>query len=330
MKVSKLGEFGLIDLLNKMIKAARLNTASPDLILGIGDDTAAWKSAGQVQLATVDTMVQDIHFTLETTTWEELGWKSLAINISDIAAMGGIPRYALVALALPYDAESENIARLYRGMIKIAREYKVAIAGGNISRAPQVSVTVTVLGSSPDSKLLKRSAAKVGDTIAITGYAGSAAAGLEMLEKGLKFRSKTTGYLKNAFLHPVPRVEEGRLLVKHGITAAIDTSDGLLADLRHICEASGVGARVITDLVPINDTVKAGFKEKALELALGGGEDYELLFTGDARKIAALRQDIECPVTVIGEIIKGEPGKLELLDAEGKPVKTRRTGWKHF
>ncbi|MBN1161007.1 MAG: thiamine-phosphate kinase, partial [Dehalococcoidales bacterium] len=130
--------------------------------------------------------------------------------------------------------------------------------------------------------------------------------------------------------HPVPRVEEGRLLARHGITTAIDTSDGLLADLRHICEASGVGARVITDLVPINDTVKTAFKKKALELALGGGEDYELLFTGDARKIAALRQDIKCPVTVIGEIIKGEPGKIELVDADGKPVKTGQEGWKHF
>jgi len=330
VKVSRLGEFGLIDLLNKMIKDAKINKASSDLILGIGDDAAAWKGRGQFQLATVDTMVQGIHFTLETTTWEELGWKSLAINISDIAAMGGIPHYALVALALPYDAESENIAGLYKGMIEIARKYKVAIAGGNISRAPQVSITVTVLGSSPDSKILKRSAAKVGDTVAITGYAGSAAAGMEILEKGLKFHTKTTRHLKNSFLRPVPRVEEGRLLVRHGITTAIDTSDGLLADLRHICEASGVGAKVITDLIPINNMVKTGFKEKALELALGGGEDYELLFTGDARKIAGLKEDIKCPVTVIGDIIKSEPGKIELVDADGKPVKTRRTGWKHF
>ena len=330
MKVSKLGEFGLIDLLNKMIKDAEINKASPDLILGTGDDAAVWKGSGRIQLATVDTMVQGIHFTLETTTWEELGWKSLSINISDIAAMGGIPHYALVALALPYDVEPENIKRLYRGMIKIAREYKVAIVGGNISRASQVSITITVLGSSPDSKILKRSTAKVGDTIAITGHAGSAAAGLEILEKGLKFHSKTTRPLKNAFLHPVPRIEEGRLLVKHGITTAIDTSDGLLADLRHICETSGVGARVIADLVPINDTVRDSFKEKALELALGGGEDYELLFTGEAKKIAALREDIKCPVTVIGEIIKGEPGKIELLDSQGKPFKTGRTGWRHF
>ncbi|MBN1160651.1 MAG: thiamine-monophosphate kinase, partial [Dehalococcoidales bacterium] len=200
MKVSKLGEFGLIDLLNRMIKESKINAVSAELILGIGDDTAAWKGTGQIQLATVDTMVQGVHFTPETTTWEELGWKSLAINVSDIAAMGGIPRYALVALALPYDAESDNIARLYKGMIKIAKEYKVAIIGGNISRAPQISVTVTVLGNSPDDKILKRSGARVGDTVAVTGYAGSAAAGLEIMEKELKFHSQTTRHLKNAFL----------------------------------------------------------------------------------------------------------------------------------
>ena len=290
MKVSQLGEFELINLLNKMIKDSKLNAASPDLILGIGDDTAAWNGMKQIQLATVDTMAQDVHFTLETTTWEELGWKALAINISDIAAMGGLPHYALIALALPNHTESENIAGLYRGMIEIARQYKVAIVGGNISRAPQISITVTVLGSSPDNKILKRSAAKPGDTIAVTRYAGSAAAGLEMLKKDLKFRSKITGYFKNAFLRPVPRIEEGRLLVKHGITAAIDTSDGLLADLRHICEASGVGAKVITDLIPINDMVKAGYREKALEMALGGGEDYELLFTGSSQVINKVKK----------------------------------------
>lgn len=330
MKVSELGEFGLIELLNKMVNDARINKASPDLIVGIGDDTAAWKGTEQVQLATVDTMIQNIHFTLETTTWEELGWKSVAINLSDIAAMGGVPNYALIALALPEDTELGNIKGLYRGMINIAREYKVGIVGGNISRAPQVSVTVTTLGSCPENKVLKRSNAKPGDTIAITGYAGSAAAGLEMLKNNLAFRSKISTYLRKAFLHPVPRIEEGRLLVKNGITTAIDTSDGLLADLQHICEASGVGAKVITDLIPINDMVKANFKGKALELGLGGGEDYELLFTGNAKTIAKIKLAAKCPVTVIGEITRDKPGKIELYNANGNPVKIDRTGWTHF
>ncbi|MHB8105760.1 MAG: thiamine-phosphate kinase [Dehalococcoidales bacterium] len=330
MKVKELGEFGLIDRLNKIIAKSGINKTSTHLVLGIGDDAAAWKSDSSIQLATVDTMVQDVHFSLDFTTWEELGWKSLAINISDIAAMGGLPRYALVALALPEDTEAENVTKLYEGMIDIARQYKLAIAGGNISKAPQVSITITVLGSCPYNKMLQRSKAKAGDVIAVTGYAGSAAAGLEMLTKKLKFRSVDAKYLRNAFLHPIPRIEEGQLLVKHGITASIDTSDGLLADLHHICEASRVGAKVNTDLVPINDAVKNNFGAKALELALGGGEDYELLFTGNANAIAKVKAESKYMVTIIGGITKGKAGSIELSDNNGQPVKVGRMGWTHF
>jgi thiamine-monophosphate kinase len=330
VKVKELGEFGLIDRLNKMIAKSGVNKASPGLILSIGDDAAAWKSDGSIQLATVDTMVQDVHFTLDTATWQEVGWKSLAINISDIAAMGGLPHYALVALALPQDTEAEDITKLYEGMITIAKEYELAIVGGNISKAPQVSITITVLGSAPENKILQRSRAKAGDVIAITGYAGSAAAGLKMLTEKLKMKGTDAKYLRNAFLRPVPRVAEGQLLVKNGITTAVDTSDGLLADLRHICEASKVGAKVNVDLVPINDVVKTNFSEKALELALGGGEDYELLFTGSAEVINKVKQAAKCPVTIIGGIIKDKTSNISLYDNSGQPVKIKQIGWTHF
>ncbi len=332
MKVSELGEFGLIDLLDKMITDSRINKSAPDLILGIGDDAAAWRCNASIQLATVDSIVQDVHFSLSRfhRDWQELGWKSLAINLSDIAAMGGVPQYSLVNLALPEDTEVENVAELYRGMIKLARQFKVAIAGGNISRSPQVAITITVLGSSPNDNMLRRSQARPGDTIAVTGYIGSAKAGLEMLTKKLKFKPEDSKYLREAFLHPVPRIIEGQLLVKHGITTAIDVSDGLLSDLRHICEASQVSARVDIDRLPIHATVKANFGEKAREMALGGGEDYELLFTGNVGTINKIKDEIQYPVTAIGEIITGEPGKISLLDAKGKPVKISRTGWRHF
>jgi thiamine-monophosphate kinase len=330
MKVAELGEFGLIDLLERMIADSRINQLKPNLIIGIGDDAAAWRCTAPVQLATVDSMVQDVHFSLETTTWKELGWKSLAINLSDIAAMGGIPEYALVNLALPEDTEVENVAELYRGMIELARQFKVAIVGGNISRSPQVSITITVLGSSLNDSILRRSNARSGDTIAVTGYLGSAKAGLEMLTKKLKFKPDVTRYLREAFLHPVPRIAEGQLLVKRGINTAIDISDGLLSDLRHICEASQVSAKVDTDRLPIHDIVKASFGKKAREMALSGGEDYELLFTGSTGTISKIGDEMRCPVTAIGEIIPGEPGKINLLDARGKPVKTSRTGWQHF
>lgn len=331
MKVSELGEFGLIDLLAVMISDSRINQFTPNqLIIGIGDDAAAWQSDASIQLATVDSMVEGVHFSLETTNWQELGWKSLAINLSDIAAMGGVPRYGLVALALPEDTDVENVAKLYEGMIELARQFHAAIVGGNISRSPVVSITITILGSSLNNKILRRSTAKPGDTIAITGYAGSATAGLEMLRKKLKYTPQATAYLRNAFLHPVPRINEGQLLVKHGITTAIDISDGLVADLRHICEASGVSARVHTDLLPVHPAVRDNFGERARELALSGGEDYELLFTGSAEIIKRIKKDMKYPVTVIGEITAGEPGKISLLDAGGRPVKINQTGWQHF
>jgi thiamine-monophosphate kinase len=330
VKVSELGEFGMIDVLAKMIDGAGINNAAPDLILGIGDDAAAWHCDSPIQLATVDTMVQDVHFSLQTITWQELGWKSLAINLSDIAAMGGIPRFALVALALPEKTEVEDIAELYRGMIDISKIFKISIAGGNISRSPQISITVTVIGNSPSQTILRRSTAKPGDKIAVTGYAGSAAAGLEMLTKKLKFNTEVSLYFRNAFLRPVPRIIEGQALVKTGITTAIDTSDGLLADLRHICESSQVCASINVDTLPIHNNLKANFSKQAIEMALGGGEDYELLFTGSVKSIEKAKEEIHYPITVIGEITEGEPGKINLYDTKGNPVKMEKSGWTHF
>jgi thiamine-monophosphate kinase len=331
MKVAELGEFGLIDLLAKMIKEAgvdRLEDNQP--IIGIGDDTAAWRGDDSIQLATVDTMVQDVHFSLKTITWQELGWKSLAINLSDIAAMGGTPKYALVALALPVETPIEAVTKIYEGMIEAARQYRLAIVGGNISRAPEISMTITVLGSSPENKILRRNNAIPGDIIAVTGHPGSAGAGREMLMKKLRYKPGATRYLRDAFLHPVPRVAEGQLLVKHGIATAIDISDGLLIDLQHIGAASRVSASVDINLLPVHEIVKTNFGEKAVALALAGGEDYELLFTGSAGAIERVGAKTACPVTSIGEITAGEPGKIDLIDARGNPVKIDKTGWSHF
>jgi thiamine-monophosphate kinase len=331
MKVSELGEFGLIDLLASMISDSRINQFTPDqLIIGIGDDAAAWRSDASIQLATVDTMIQDVHFSLETITWRELGWKSLAINLSDIAAMGGVPQYALIALALPEDTEVEAVTRLYEGMIELARQFKVGIVGGNVSRSPVISITVTILGNSPNNKILRRASARPGDTIAVTGYPGSAAAGLEMLRKKLEITTPARQYLRDAFLHPLPRLTEGQELAKHGVSAGIDISDGLLADLHHICEASQVSARLDISRLPIHPAARENFGEGAIELALSGGEDYELLFTARTEVIERVKADIQYPVTSIGKITAGLPGNIDLFDAKGNPVKHDKTGWTHF
>jgi len=331
MNVSEIGEFGLIDLLSKMISDSETPQPGPHSpAIGIGDDAAAWQGDPAIQLATVDTMVQNIHFSLETTPWEELGWKSMSINLSDIAAMGGKPDFALVALALPETVQVEEVTLLYQGMLEAARLFNLSIIGGNLSRSPVVSVTITIIGSSPEGKLLHRSTAIPEDMVAITGYPGSAAAGLEMLTQNRSFEQDTAAYLRSAFLHPVPRIIEGNILVKHDITTAIDTSDGLLADLRHICKASHVGARIDTSLLPVHESVRESYGERATEVALSGGEDYELLFTGTSEKIDKIRSSMSCPVTIIGEITEGEPGKIDLIDAGGNTVEINRTGWEHF
>jgi len=334
MKVSELGEFGLIDLLAKMAYRAqdKQSASWQQLIIGIGDDAAAWYGDNSVQLATVDSFIQDVHFSLATASWNELGWKALAASLSDIAAMGGVPRYALVSLALPGHTEVEDVTALYKGMIDLAQQFEVAIVGGDTSSAPVVAITITVLGStrSEDKCILTRSAARPGDKIAVTGYLGGAAAGSEMLTKKLQFDPEATASLKGAFLHPYPRIAEGQLLADQGVKTAIDISDGLISDLSHICKASQVSARIEVDRVPIQPAVRANFGDRALELALSGGEDYELLFTGSAEVIDKVRMVASCPITVIGEIIAGKLGEITLVDSKRNPFNLHKAGWEHF
>ena len=200
MKVSELGEFGLIDLLAKMVNASRDNQLASwhQLIIGIGDDAAAWQGDASIQLATVDSFIQDVHFPSGIASWQELGWKAMAVNLSDIAAMGGIPRYALVSLALPDNTEVEDVTTLYTGMLELAQQFGVAIIGGDTSSAPLVIINITILGSSQKRRqhILTRSAAKPGEQVAVTGYLGAAAAGLEMLTKKLQFDPEATARFK--------------------------------------------------------------------------------------------------------------------------------------
>ncbi len=327
MKVSELREFGLIDLLAEMVG----NGQDERLLIGIGDDAAAWQGDASTELATVDSFIQDVHFSLGTASWEDLGWKAMAVNLSDIAAMGGMPKYALVSLALPDHTEVEDVTALYQGMIELAQQSGVAIIGGDTTSAPLIAIAITVLGSAKkDKQILTRSAAKPGEQVAVTGELGAAAAGLEMLTRQLQFDSESTTCLKKAFLRPHPRIAEGELLVEQGVKTAIDISDGLISDLNQICKSSQVGARIEVDRVPIQPTVKANFGDKSLELALSGGEDYELLFTASAEVINKVKRAASCPITVIGEIIADKIGKITLVDKKGNPFNLPRAGWEHF
>jgi len=329
MKVSELGEFGLIELLAKIAGQSKDKT----VLIGIGDDAACWRTEACAQLATSDSLIQDVHFTLSTTTWRELGWKALAVNLSDIAAMGGLPQYALVSLGLPGDTEVASVAELYEGMAELARLFDVSIVGGDSVGAPVVMLSLAVVGrAQKNQNILTRSAVAPGDRIAVTGYLGASAAGLAMLKKGLELYEKdkeTAATLREAHLKPYPRVVEGQALARHGVKAAIDLSDGLVSDLNKLCKASGVGARLFTNQIPVHPMVRRSFGDDSIKLALSGGEDYELLFTAQGEVIDEVRGVVPCPVTVIGEIVAG-PKTVKVIDEHGNEVKLEKEGWEHF
>ncbi|OGO03504.1 MAG: thiamine-phosphate kinase [Chloroflexi bacterium RBG_13_53_26] len=331
MKVSELGEFGLIELLSEVVPQG---SREHRILAGIGDDAAAWRSDDSVVLATIDALVEGVHFAVGSPWWE-LGWKAVAVNLSDIAAMGGIPRYALVALSLPGDTEADSVVQLYRGMAELGNQFDVAVVGGNITSAPVTTITMTVIGQGQNEGILTRSKAVTGDLVAVTGYLGSAAAGLKMLTRGLRFAPETADFLRKAHLQPQPRVAQGQLLVKCGVRAAIDISDGLMADLGHLCKASRVGATIAVEQVPIHPLMRTAFPEDSLDFALTGGEDYELLFTADRQTVNGAKAQIEasaigddCPVTIVGEVTEGEG--VSLLAKDGRPFHVARGGWDHF
>jgi thiamine-monophosphate kinase len=334
MKVSEIGQFGLIDIVAKMIESSRDNQADSwkNLLVGIGDDCAVWRGEAVNQLAKVDCQVQGIHFDLGMISWEDLGWKSLAVNLSDIAAMGGLPRYALVSLGLPRDTEVENVVSLYKGMLELAKLTGTAIVGGNISGSPTIFVDVNVMGivGNPKGKYLSRAAAKPGDRIAVTGWLGTAAAGLKMLTRKINFDRPDRDCLKQAFARPEPRLAEGCLLVEKGVRCCIDISDGLVADLGHICQESAVGSIIYCEKLPVRSEVQKAFGKKSLNMALSGGEDYQLLFTARPAVIERVSQSSACPVTVIGEIIAEDTGKVIVVDAKGGRFYPEIAGWDHF
>jgi thiamine-monophosphate kinase len=327
-----LGEFGLISLIRSISVRYENSGRTPwqEVLVGIGDDAAAWQSDNCIQLATTDTLVQDVHFDLRVISWEELGWKALAVNLSDIAAMGGIPKYALLSLALPGELEVEDISKFINSMMHLARRFEVAMVGGNVAAAPNVVITITIIGSSRGRTMLKRSTASYGEQIAVTGYLGLSAAGLEMLKRKSISNPELSNFLRRAHFKPIPKVREGQILIEQGVKTAIDISDGLIADLDHICESSEVNARINIKQVPIHPAVIANFSNYQ-ELALCGGEDYELLFTADKATIARAKQALNCPVTVIGAITKGKlPTRVTVVDSKGNIIPYKKRGWEHF
>ena len=327
--VKDLGEFQLIDLLASALGAEHDPTASGDLLISIGDDAAAWRGSNSNTVLTTDTMVEGVHFSLDWAGWEALGWKAMATNQSDVAAMGCMPMYAVVSLGLRGDLPIEGLEQMYRGMAAACAANGGAVVGGDVVRSPTFFVTVAMTGSAGDEgPLLTRDAAKPGDIIAVTGSLGSSAGGLQTLRDGLALDSEIASYLHNTHNRPSPRVAEGYALRALGVSAAIDISDGLVDDLGKFCAASGVGADLRADQVPVDDRLKSAFPDDWLSLALSGGEDYELAFTAPAETVAEAKRMLDATVTAIGQVREGSG--VRVLKDDGDEISVGRGGWDHF
>ena len=266
---------------------------------------------------------------LEIITWEELGWKSLAVNLSDIAAMGGIPSFAMITLGLSPYTDITSIQDLYKGILNAAIIHGCRIIGGDLVRSPTTFITVSMTGAST-GKLLTRHSALPGDLIAVTGNLGCSAGGVAAIRQGLNIEKDPYYHLVQTHHKPIPRIMEGQALIKAGISTAMDISDGLVDDLSKICTSSQVGAIIRSDLIPTHPQLRTAFPKDYLRLALSGGEDYELLFTGTEELISRQVDTLEIDVTVIGEIVNDAPGHIRIIDHKGAITELETDGWDHF
>lgn len=344
MRVSSLGEFGLIAHLDARLQR-HPGLPRPSDLVGIGDDAAIWRpSPLAASVITTDALVAGVHFDLATTSWYDLGWKALAANVSDIAAMGAHPRLALVTLALAGDPPVAEVEALYDGMADLAAEYGVALAGGDTVRSPHLFLNLTVVGESEpigedgEWPLLQRARARPGDLVAVTGHLGASGGGLRWLsgDRPAGAAESAAAPLVDAHLRPRPRVAEGLACVAAGLRCGMDLSDGLLGDLTRIAEAADVGAVIQAAAVPIHPALHALYPDDALTLALTGGEDYELCVCGPPPLLATAAALLEHrrlqPLTVVGHVVEAPASgpRVRVVDEQGQPIALGRGAWDHF
>lgn len=299
----------------------------------IGDDCAVLPKDSKTDLLlTADLLIEDIDFRLAWSTPEQLGHKALAVSLSDIAAMGGKAVWAMLSLGVPENIwNTDFIDRFYNGWFELARKYNVELVGGDISRSPDKMVIDSIVGGEAGKgKAILRSTAKPGDAIFVSGFLGGAAAGLRLLESGLQSPKNRDNLDRNLLLkqlQPLPQLDHANILCLHGIASSmIDISDGLSSDLSHICKQSGVGARLEAEMIPIDANISLDIPStERFELALNGGEDFELLFTVEKKNISLLDS---LGVTRIGEVT-ANTGIIELM-RDGKAEILEPKGYVHF
>jgi len=337
--VSEIGEFGLIQLLAREFgleyPPAR-GVSQPGLQVGLGDDAVVTDRRDGSLIWTTDTMVENVHFLIDPApSWHDIGWKALATNLSDIAAMGGTPHLALVTLCLPPDFQVEDAVALYGGLHECAEAFGVTLGGGDIVGAPVFSITIALSGwaeAEPDGSaaVLTRGAAQPGDVVAVSGTIGDAVAGLLLAREGRDFKTKSEQHLRAAMDRPQPRVALGLEAVRAGLRCGIDISDGLVQDLGHVATASGVGIRVDAVRVPSSAALREVFPAEAFGLAISGGQDYELLLIGPRATVEALMDASETPMTEIGDVYRTDTPHVAVVDEAGREIPLAHGGWDHF
>jgi len=311
MKIKDIGEFGLIDRITKKPR-------DKNVIVGIGDDAAVVKTKG-LQVLTTDCLVEGDHFRTEWFTPKQIGVKSIEINVSDIAAMGAVPRYVLVSLALPKDLDVEFVEELYEGMWNVCDKYNIEIIGGNMTHCQQIVISIALTGEVDKKNLCLRNGAKPGDFIFVSGPLGNGRAGLRLFQNNFKgFEQVKKGYLE-------PKANLDRALkIAPYVNSMEDISDGLASEIKHICDESNCGAILYKDKIPISDQVRdfaKKLKEDEYDYALYGGEDFELVFTVSKDELDKVDGFL------VGEITKNKEIKLSY---KGKEIPITEKGYDHF
>lgn len=328
-----LNEFELIARLSQL-ESAKTTEGGNTVFTGIGDDAAVVSMPASQMLLTADAIVDGVHFRSVDERWFDIGWKCAVSNLSDIAAMGGIPDHALVTLGVPPASSIDTYAEFYNGMNAAFSEFGGSIVGGDVVSSETMFVNLALTGHpSTDSfgepMTMRRTEAKVGDLVCVTGPLGSSAGGLEALLNGET--NPSGNILIERHYHPTPRIKIGSKLVATGVRCAMDVSDGLVGDLEKIAKSSGVTITVQMTNIPLATELTFMFGSRAIEFALSGGEDYELVFTAPKPLVADLVAN-DIGITVIGSVDSCEsPGaQVKILDANGELYEPIRKGWDHL
>ena len=327
MKLKELGEFALIESIRKAASRGK------GVYVGIGDDAACVRSKHDL-LLTSDLLIEKVHFDLRWVSFYELGYKTLAVNLSDIAAMGGTPDYLVLSLGLPVDFKVKNIEEFYRGIGKLATQSGVCLVGGDTSRSERLFISAFLVGHTSRGPVT-RGGAKVGDELYVTGTLGDSSLGLDFLKRPKQGKrvGKEVSYLTSRHLLPTARLKAGSVLAKERIAKAmIDISDGLVQDLGHLCRASGIGAVIWQEALPLSRPYErlAGLNRGLYSLT--GGEDYELLFSLRARdrgRLEKVRKSLGVPITRIGKCVPSRKG-ITVTNGEGKAIALSQMGYDHF